>query len=120
MLHAETVALKLAHVLIPTREDGVNNLFFLEGARNVLAGLITAFFLDNGEVHLQDVRTAIRTREGMRQVLDRHPQTRYLVEWYFPSEYIFRETLATLASELAGHEDLAGLSFRLECLGEPP
>jgi hypothetical protein len=120
MLHAETVALKLAHVLIPTREDDERNLFFMEGARSLLAGLITAFFLDDGEVRLRDVRTALRTKEGMREVLERHPQTRYLVEWYFPSEYIFRETLATLASELAGHEDLAGLSFRLQCLREPP
>ena len=120
MLHAETVALKLAHVLIPTREDDDRNPFFTDGARKLLAGVITAFFLDDGEVPFRDVRAAVRTKEGMREVLERHPQTRYLVEWYFPSEYIFRETLATLTCELAGHEDLAGLTFRLQCLGERP
>ena len=106
----ETAARKLAHILIPRR--GGRNPFFVEGARNLLAGLMTAFFLDSGEMYLRDVLTAIRTREGVRQVLERHPQTRYLVELFFPSEYIFHEILAVLTDELARHEKIAGLRFR--------
>jgi hypothetical protein len=110
-LHAETVALKLARILIPGREPG-RNLYFLEGARALLAGLMTAFFLDSGEMYLRDVLSVLRTKEGMRQVLQRHPQTQYLVELFFPSEYIFQEILAILTHELAQHERIAGLRFR--------
>jgi hypothetical protein len=112
MLHAETIARKLAHILIPTREDDDRNPFFMEGARNVLAGVMTAFFLDDGELQLRDVQAVLRTKEALREVLERHQQTQFLVAWYFPSAYIFRETLATLTKELARHEDIAGLCFR--------
>jgi hypothetical protein len=110
-LHAETVALKLARILISGREPG-RNPFFLEGARALLAGLMTAFFLDSGEMYLRDVQSVLRTKEGMRQVLQRHPQTQYLVELFFPSEYVFHEIRAVLTDELARHERIAGLRFR--------
>jgi hypothetical protein len=110
-LHAETVALKLASILIPGREPG-RNPFFLEGARALLAGLMTSFFLDSGEMYLRDVLSALRTKESMRQVLQRHPQTQDLVELFFPSEYIFQEILAVLTDELARHEKIAGIRFR--------
>ena len=106
----ETVARRLAHILIPSR--GARNPFFVEGARDLLAGLMTAFFLDSGEMYLRDVLTAVRTKEGMRKVLQRHPQTRHLVELFFPSEYIFQEILNILTDELARHEQIAGLRFR--------
>jgi hypothetical protein len=106
----ETVARRLAHILIPSR--GARNPFFVEGARDLLAGLMTAFFLDSGEMYLRDVLTAVRTKEGMRQVIQRHPQTRHLVELFFPSEYIFQEILNILTDELARHEQIAGLRFR--------
>jgi hypothetical protein len=107
----ETIALKLAHILIPRRDDG-SNLFFLQGARDLLAGVMTGFFLDRGEGSLRDVLSTIRTREGLRAALERHPQTRFLAEWYLPSEYIFGKIRATLTHELACYEDIAGLSFR--------
>ena len=106
----ETVARKLAHILIPGR--GARNPFFVEGARNLLAGLMTAFFLDSGEMYLRDVRSVLRTKEGVRQALQRHPQTQYLVELFFPSEYIFQEILAVLTDELARHEKISGIRFR--------
>ena len=106
----ETVARKLAHILIPRRD--ARNPFFVEGARNLLAGLMTAFFLESGEMYLRDVRSVLRTKEGMRQALQRHPQTQYLVELFFPSEYIFQEILAVLSEELARHEKIAGERIR--------
>jgi hypothetical protein len=106
----ETASRKLAHILIPGRD--ARNPFFVEGARSLLASLMTAFFLDSGEMYLRDVLTAVRSKQGMRQVLERHPQTRYLVELFFPSEYIFHEILAILTEELARHEKISGIRFR--------
>ena len=111
MLQPEIVALKLARILIPRREHDIN-LFFMEGARDLLAGWITASFLDRGEICLRDLRNAIRTKEGLREMLERHKQTRFLAEYYLTSEHIFREILAVLECELARHEDIAGLTFR--------
>jgi hypothetical protein len=109
MPQPETVALKLAHMLIPKRVSGS---FSEQGARDLLAGLITGLFAERGETSLEDVLSVIRTKEGLRKALERHPETRFLAEWYLDSDRIFEEIRSILIAELAGHEEIAGLKFR--------
>jgi hypothetical protein len=111
MPQPETVALKLAHILIPQRRSERNQLF-TEGARDLLAGLMTCLFVERGEMSLHDVRSTIQTKEGLRKALERHPQTRFLAEWYLSSDRSFEEIRSILTEELARHDDIAGLSFR--------
>jgi hypothetical protein len=103
-----TIALEIASCLIP-RQEGENNPFFTEGARALLAGLMISLALSGGEWNLLDVTIATRSRKTMRAVLERHPQTRHLVEQYFEPEETFRNILSTIANQMTLFEPVANL-----------
>ncbi len=103
-----TIALEIANCLIP-RAEGEKNPFFTEGARALLAGIMTSLALSGGEWNLLDVVTATKSRKVMREVLGRHPQTRHLIEQYFEPEETFRNILATIANQMAIFDPVARL-----------
>jgi hypothetical protein len=69
MLQPEIVPPELAAILIPRPDDG-RDPFFMDAARDLLAGLMTASFVDRGEFCLLDLRNAMRTKEGLRKILE--------------------------------------------------
>jgi hypothetical protein len=103
-----TIALEVANSLIP-RPEGEKNPFFTEGARALLAGIMISFALSGGEWNLLDVVIALRSRRKMREVLERHPQTRPLVEQYFEPEETFRNIFSTIANQMTLFDPVAHL-----------
>ncbi len=111
------VALEIASCLFP-KEEGEKHPFFSEARMALAAGGMTSFGLSGGEWTLLDFCIAFRTREGMQELLERHPETRHLVEQYFKPEDTFQNILATLANRMAVFEPIAHLWAEAEKEGK--
>lgn len=103
---APATARQVATILIPEERHAAQP-FFVDAARHLLTGVMVSFIRTcPGQWTFRDVALALRSREQLRQVLHRTPETRDLVR-YFEPEQTFASVLTTLATKMASFEFIA-------------
>jgi len=111
-----SIALEVANCLFP-KAEGEKNPFFSEARRTLAAGCMVSLGLSGGEWTLLDLCIALRTKECMKTVLERHPETKHLVKYFQPEE-TFQCIFTTMANQMAIFEPIAHLWAEAEKEGK--
>lgn len=115
----EAQAREFATRLIPPPEREGDNAYFGKAARRIVTGIIHSFVLSSDEQEdqgkgridwrLRDVVLAARYTESIKYILNKHDETRYLVQRYFSNEKTINDVLSTLDADLSNFNVVAAL-----------
>lgn len=101
-------ALQAAILLIPEERHGASNPFFTLAAQNILRGVMLSFLQTVGEDWtLRDVVLTLRFEERLRQVLEKIPDGRAIIDQFFQAGEAFQGVRATIATKMAPFELIA-------------
>jgi len=109
---APATALQIAAILIP-EEKNSSQPFFANAARHLLYGVMLAFILASpGRWTFRDLCLAMRSEEGMRDILSRSEHTEHLVAMYLNEGDTLNSVKATIAAKMMPYEVVAALWSR--------
>lgn len=101
-------ALQVASLLVPPERGGSGNPFFPLAAQNLVRGVLLSFMQTVGEDwSFRDLLLALRFEERLRQVLEKSPEGRAILDQFFQAGETLQGVRATLAARTAPFEVIA-------------
>ena len=104
-------ALQVASIFVP-EESGSSNRYFTDTARDLLREVMMSFVSAGCEWTLRDIMLAMRSKERLREVLERTPEGAELLTLHTGDSRAFQSVLSTARSRLAPLEPIAALWHR--------
>ena len=103
-----TAALQAAVTLIPS-DKNASQPFFVDSAQLLLYGVMRSFIRSGTNWNFSDLIRSMHTVDRLKQVLERCPETRHIVERFYHNRETLDEVMSTVATKLTPYESIAAM-----------